>query len=171
MDAIVHILALQSLLASFDGFLRELSLHVCIRHYLLIAGFLFCCGCIKLSTRLAIAVFISGYTFIIMKQFFQSPRPYWLDDRVFMGINESGFRMPSGHTQNTVVFFGLLAWSIKNRWVTLCCLVMVALVGVSRVYLGKHAGLLDSASLPPMCSEMPTTGNESASSALNDCLL
>jgi membrane-associated phospholipid phosphatase len=55
------------------------------------------------------------------------------------------YSFPSGHTMNTLVFYGalaLIAWSIAGRRVGLLAIVAAALVtfgvGVSRIYLGYH---------------------------------
>jgi undecaprenyl-diphosphatase len=55
------------------------------------------------------------------------------------------YSFPSGHTMNTLVFYGalaLIAWSIAGRRVGLLAIAAAALitfgVGVSRIYLGYH---------------------------------
>lgn len=49
-----------------------------------------------------------------------------------------GFSFPSGHTQNSTSFYGSIAYLWKNRGVRIFCVVMIALVAFSRMYLGAH---------------------------------
>jgi undecaprenyl-diphosphatase len=61
-------------------------------------------------------------------------------------ISESSSSFPSGHAMNSLVFYGLLAYfarrTVKNRWwriiIDVSALIVVTLIGVSRVYLGAH---------------------------------
>ena len=50
----------------------------------------------------------------------------------------TGGGLPSGHTQNTVVLWGYLAWAFRRRWLTALAAVLMVLVPLSRLYLGVH---------------------------------
>lgn len=45
---------------------------------------------------------------------------------------------PSGHTTSAFAFYSLLAFFIPNKWIKMFCLVLAALVGLSRMYLVQH---------------------------------
>jgi len=45
---------------------------------------------------------------------------------------------PSGHTTSAFAFYTLLAFFIPNKFIKICCLVLAALVGLSRMYLVQH---------------------------------
>lgn len=45
---------------------------------------------------------------------------------------------PSGHTTSAFAFYSLLAFFIPNKWIKMLCLVLAALVGLSRMYLVQH---------------------------------
>jgi membrane-associated phospholipid phosphatase len=45
---------------------------------------------------------------------------------------------PSGHTTSAFAFYSLLAFFIPNKWVKILCLILAALVGLSRMYLVQH---------------------------------
>jgi len=51
---------------------------------------------------------------------------------------EETYSFPSGHAQTAVVFWGYPALVLRKRWFWVLAVVMVALIGVSRMYLGQH---------------------------------
>ena len=77
-----------------------------------------------------------------MKLWFRVPRPWVLDENftILEQAREaaSGYSFPSGHTQNAVGTFGGIAYTVKNRWVRIGCLLVVLLVPFSRMYIGVH---------------------------------
>ena len=83
-------------------------------------------------------------TFVInqvLKEIVQRPRPAG-----FSLVSEVGYSFPSGHSMVSMAFYGLCAWMVWTyerdrylRW--FCCLsfaVLIALIGMSRIYLGVH---------------------------------
>jgi len=75
-----------------------------------------------------------------MKLFFDRPRPQLPWAQV---LPDPSF--PSGHTMNSVVFYGALAvilWSLRGRRTGVAAIVLAIplalLIGVSRIYLGYH---------------------------------
>ena len=77
----------------------------------------------------------------VCKFIVQRPRP-----EGFRLIAESGYSFPSGHSMVAMAFYGLLAWMAWRyerdtfvKWVSVIGFgLVVALVGISRVYLGVH---------------------------------
>lgn len=77
----------------------------------------------------------------VLKYIVHRPRPDG-----FRLISEVGYSFPSGHSMVSMAFYGLCAWMVWSyerdrilRW--FCCLsyaFIVAVVGMSRVYLGVH---------------------------------
>ena len=77
-----------------------------------------------------------------MKLLFRIPRPWVLDEN-FTILEEAraeagGYSFPSGHTQSAVGTFGAIAASTKRKTVGIVCIVLAALVGFSRMYVGVH---------------------------------
>ena len=75
-----------------------------------------------------------------MKLFFERPRP-----QVPWANVLPDYSFPSGHTMNSVAFYGALAvivWSIAGRrWgivAVIAATVLCTLIGISRIYLGYH---------------------------------
>jgi len=77
--------------------------------YLLFIPIIYWCLEPKMGIRLGVGLMCSAALNGILKLTFHSPRPYWVDQRVRALSTESSFGMPSGHAQNSVVFWGLLA--------------------------------------------------------------
>ena len=44
----------------------------------------------------------------------------------------------SGHTQGAMVVWGYLAYHFKNNWFRILAVIMIALIGFSRMYVGVH---------------------------------
>jgi hypothetical protein len=94
---------------------------------------------VRTGVRLGIALMISVAVNWLLKLLFHGPRPYWLDARVVLyGAAESSFGIPSGHAQNSVVFWGVLAQAINRWWAWGVAIALITAVGLSRVYLGVH---------------------------------
>jgi membrane-associated phospholipid phosphatase len=91
-----------------------------------------------MGVRLAFMLVISGSFNNYFKMLFHSPRPFWYDARVKSYSLETGFGLPSGHSQNAASLFGMMAATIRKKGFTIAVLVIIFLVGLSRLYLGMH---------------------------------
>ncbi|MFC3998676.1 phosphatase PAP2 family protein [Nocardiopsis sediminis] len=74
----------------------------------------------------------------VLKVAFHGARPYWLDTRVRPMSEESSFGIPSGHVQTSVVAWGNLAAGRARPWAWWAAAILVAVVAVTRLYLGVH---------------------------------
>ena len=77
----------------------------------------------------------------VLRVIVQRPRPAG-----FRLISESGYSFPSGHSMVAMAFFGLLIWMVwryhrrdvmRVVW-CVCFGLVIAMVGISRIYLGVH---------------------------------
>ena len=87
-------------------------------------------------SRVAMLLFISAFINAFLKDFFQDPRPdiqLMLDPKV-----GTSYGWPSGHAQIAVTLWGLLAYELKNKWISTGALTLIALIAFSRMYLGVH---------------------------------
>lgn len=87
-------------------------------------------------SRVAMLLFISAFINAFLKDFFQDPRPdiqLMLDPKV-----GTSYGWPSGHAQIAVTLWGLLAYELKNKWISIGALTLIALIAFSRMYLGVH---------------------------------
>ncbi|QEN06613.1 phosphatase PAP2 family protein [Oceanispirochaeta crateris] len=94
----------------------------------------------KKGMILAFTLLTSLFLNNLVKILVHSPRPF----EVLDNINgkrlktATGYSFPSGHTQGASSFYFTLVYLFRNRLFQLCCLVILFLVGISRLYLGVH---------------------------------
>ena len=53
-------------------------------------------------------------------------------------ISASHLSTPSGHAMSSTVFWGYLAIVIKKLWIWISFIILIILIGISRMYLGVH---------------------------------
>lgn len=106
--------------------------------YLFIAPALLWCLDAGLGLRLGLGLSISASLNAVLKLAFHSPRPYWVSERVLVLATETSFGIPSGHAQNAVVVWGLLAAWIHKTWAWVVAIFLMLMIGLSRLYLGVH---------------------------------
>lgn len=77
-----------------------------------------------------------------LKLCFRIPRPWVLDGDFTIvesaRADATGYSFPSGHTQSAVGTLGGVARFTRKLWLRIICIVIAALVAVSRMYLGVH---------------------------------
>jgi membrane-associated phospholipid phosphatase len=91
-----------------------------------------------LGLRVGFILIASASLNSMVKAWFAGPRPYWVSDKVVPFSVESSFGVPSGHAQNAVSVWGILAVSIRKAWAWISAAILVFLIGFSRWYLGMH---------------------------------
>lgn len=78
----------------------------------------------------------------LMKIICRVPRPWVLDGNftILEAAREGagGYSFPSGHTQTAVGTFGSVVVFARKKWIAIACVVLAALVGFSRMYIGVH---------------------------------
>jgi membrane-associated phospholipid phosphatase len=109
-----------------------------VEFYLIIMPLLFWCLDPALGIRIGIMLLISGDINSLLKFGFQSPRPFWSTSKVVGLVEANGFGFPSGHAQSAASNWGLLAASLKGKWIKWLAAVIIILIGLSRVILGVH---------------------------------
>jgi membrane-associated phospholipid phosphatase len=94
-----------------------------------------------LGVRVALVLAVSNNLKPIFKLLFAAPRPYWLSGQVKPFLYESSFGIPSGHAQDAVALWGIMAAGAQRagkRWAVVLAFVIAFFVGFSRLYLGVH---------------------------------
>jgi membrane-associated phospholipid phosphatase len=100
---------------------------------------LYWCVDTRIGVRVGLYLALSGWIAFLGKLGFADPRPYWVSAEVeLLTRPENNFGILSGHAQNAVVLWGGLAHIIKKSWVWLIAILLMLLIGGSRVVLGAH---------------------------------
>ena len=117
--------------------------------YLLFGPIFFWCVGIGLGVRLCVILLGSFYLNDVLKESFATLRPMLAHpDQIRMpadaassagdGMGHWQGAFPSGHAQHTVVFWSFVAIWLRRPAVWAAALAMIALVSLSRIYLGVH---------------------------------
>ncbi len=88
--------------------------------------------------RVGLVLLLSNVANNFFKFLFHSPRPYWVSESVQVYSHETSFGLPSGHAQIAASVWGWLAAEVRKRWFTVASVILIFLIGISRVYLGVH---------------------------------
>jgi membrane-associated phospholipid phosphatase len=96
--------------------------------------------CIEASLGLKVGVILLLSTTLndSLKLVFHGPRPYWISPDVIGYASETSFGVPSGHAQNAVGIWGMLAVGLRKGWGWLIAVLVILMIGISRLYLGVH---------------------------------
>ncbi len=105
--------------------------------YLLAIPLTYWCIDKKFGVKLGIVFLLSAYINNFLKHIFETPRPA-ISDGVNILIEEMNYAFPSGHAQGAVVFWGTVAWELKKAWATAAAVILMILIGISRLYLAVH---------------------------------
>jgi len=92
----------------------------------------------RTGVGLAVLFLISVYFNEAAKVIAAQPRPFTYDPRVMQIVSATSGGFPSGHTQQAVVVWGYLAFRLKKTWAWIVAGMLMALIPLSRVYLGVH---------------------------------
>ena len=95
----------------------------------------------RLGQRLGIFVLFGFFLNFHLKGLVGTERPFLIDPSVARtpeAVPTSGPGFPSGHAQLGVTFWGYAAWWLRRRWVWGLAFLVVALISLSRLYLGMH---------------------------------
>jgi len=108
--------------------------------YILIIAVLYWCYDKKFGFKLGITYLLSAYINGIFKDIFNSSRPIGVDGiRSIYLETATGKAFPSGHTQGVTAFWGYIIHNFKgHRLIKGIGFAIIALVGLSRGYLGLH---------------------------------
>ena len=105
--------------------------------FLVLLPMIFWCVDCRLGARLAVLFLLSTYANTGFKNVFAHPRPFDLDPTV--KLHEAhGYGLPSGHSQSAVVVWGTIAARLRKTWGWIVAVLLMVLIGFSRIYLGVH---------------------------------
>ncbi|NHJ13066.1 MAG: phosphatase PAP2 family protein [Candidatus Thorarchaeota archaeon] len=85
------------------------------------------------AALLVVVAYVANYW---VKYVIANPRPptsVWVE-----GVEATNYSTPSGHAQVSATLYGWLNLRVKTWWMTILSIVVVLLIGISRVYIGVH---------------------------------
>lgn len=85
---------------------------------------------------ITLILIVSILTNYWLKYVIGNPRPpasYWYGD-----VDATNYSTPSGHAQNAGTLYSWLGAKVKTWWVMITSIILMFLIGISRVYLGVH---------------------------------
>ena len=143
MDTLVPIgvdwiIAIQGLGAWLEVPMKFFSFLGTENFFLLALPLIYWCIDASLGIRVAFILITSSYLNNIFKLMFAGPRPYWVSDKVIPFSAESSFGVPSGHAQNALGIWGIIASDIRKSWAWGVAFALAFFIGFSRWYLGVH---------------------------------
>jgi hypothetical protein len=106
--------------------------------FMLIMPSLYWCFDSILGMRMAVMLLLCNASNALFKLSLHSTRPYWLDPLVQAFTTETTFGLPSGHAQIAAGLWGVMAVSVKRPWAKIALVLVIFLIGLSRIYLGVH---------------------------------
>jgi len=106
--------------------------------FFLVLPLVYWCIDASLGLRVGFILIASASLNGIIKLMFAGPRPYWVSAKVIPFVAESTFGIPSGHAQNAVSVWGIIASRIRKPWAWGAAVALAFLIGFSRWYLGVH---------------------------------
>ncbi len=106
--------------------------------FFLVLPLAYWCVDASLGLRIGFILITSNMFNNMGKLLFAGPRPYWVSAHVRAFWPETTFGIPSGHAQNAVVVWGMIAAYSKRTWVWVTAILLAFLIGFSRLYLGSH---------------------------------
>lgn len=92
----------------------------------------------SLGIRIGFILATSAFFNMFGKIAFVGPRPYWVSSEILPLWPETGFGVPSGHAQNAMSVWGMIAARVKRTWATVVCALLIFMIGFSRLVLGAH---------------------------------
>ncbi|MBI9046093.1 MAG: phosphatase PAP2 family protein [Anaerolineaceae bacterium] len=107
--------------------------------YMLVLPALYWCLESRLGIRIGFMLMISNYFGNFFKIIFHIPRPAWVSPKIKPLVHETTFGFPSGHSTNAAGIWGLAAVSTKQKWIRFTLLIVILMIGISRIYLGVHS--------------------------------
>jgi len=96
----------------------------------------------RMGRRIGIILLLGFYINFHLKGIVDTERPFMIDETLARSEEArktaGGGAFPSGHAQGAMIFWGLLAMYGKRTWLTILSILLIAVIALSRIYLGVH---------------------------------
>ena len=132
------VLAIQALGAWLEAPMRFFSFLGDENFFFMVLPLLYWSVDARLGLRVAFILVTSNFLNSLVKLMFALPRPYWISTQVQPLSAETTFGIPSGHAQNAVALWGIMASGVRKPWAWWAAFALAFVIGFSRLYLGLH---------------------------------
>lgn len=132
------IIYLQSLGGWFVSLMQFFSLLGDEYFYILVLPLVYWSIDDRLGLHIGLILMLSSSLNAILKVAFHTPRPFWVFPDVTAYRLDIGFGIPSGHAQNAVAVWGVIAAYVRKAWAWIVAALLIFLIGLSRMVLGVH---------------------------------
>lgn len=105
--------------------------------YIVILLFVYWCVDRRVAHRVALLFLFSMWLNGYLKDLFATPRPS-VAQGIRVLVTERSFSFPSGHAQGGMTLWASLAWSFGSKLLWIIAILLIAMIGLSRMYLGVH---------------------------------
>jgi len=107
--------------------------------FMLVTAVTYWCIDKELGYKLGFVTLTSACVGFGLKELLRIPRPIGEPGIRSLRVHTAeGYSFPSGHTQNTTTLWTFFMLKLKRRWLYITGIMVIFLVGLSRVYLGVH---------------------------------
>jgi len=128
---------LQTFSPALDSFMELVTFLGTIEFYILLIPLIYWTVNPALGLRVLFLLISTDVFGSAFKQLLHQPRPYWIGD-VQAISTETSYGIPSTHASNSLAIWGFLAQVVQKGWMWTIAVVLVLLIGISRMYLGVH---------------------------------
>jgi len=128
---------LQQMSPGLDGFMKAVTFLGKIEFYIIFIPILYWCVDQKLGLRVLFILILTDVPGSSLKQLLHEPRPYWLGGVKGLA-KETSYGIPSTHSSSPMAVWGLIASTVKKSWLWTFSILLILLIGLSRLYLGVH---------------------------------
>jgi membrane-associated phospholipid phosphatase len=134
---VLLIKSLQTLSPALDPLMLFFTFLGRIEGYMLLITFLYWLVNRQLGVRVFLVLLSTDFVSTSLKIILHQPRPYWLGE--VKGLTEEpSYGVPSSHASDTFAVWGYLAYYVKKGWFWVTAVILILMIGISRVYLGVH---------------------------------
>jgi membrane-associated phospholipid phosphatase len=106
--------------------------------FLVLLPTLYWCISQQAAVRVGVVFLLSTSLNLVLKMAFHGPRPNWYSQEVIRYASETSFGLPSGHAQEAMVVWGMLAHQLRRWWAWVAAGFIILMISISRLYLGVH---------------------------------
>lgn len=122
-----------------DGFFQLITMVGEDYFFIILMGLVYWCINKDFGYRLGFVYLSSGGINTFLKEIFHIQRLIGEEGIRSLRLETAvGYSFPSGHTQTTATLWTSLIFKVKKVWFSMLAVIIILLVGLSRLYLGVH---------------------------------